>query len=100
MSFDVAAVNYYFDPTAGGYVQGLLGFAALDAVSSDGSSGGNDPTGPVFGIGGGYDFWVADEWGIGPNLRLMYAPTTYSDGGITAKYNVLSIQIGAGATFH
>src|SRR5687768_5211487 len=71
--------NYYFDPKAGLHLQALLGFAALDFVSASGSSGGNDPSGAMLGLGVGYDFFFADEWSIGPFGRFIYAPLS-ADG--------------------
>ncbi len=95
-----AFANYYFDPTQGAYLQGMLGFATVDFVSSGGTSGGNDPSGPMFGFGGGYDFWIGDQWSIGPTARLVYAPLSVEAGGITAKDNTLYLTLGAAFTLH
>ena len=88
--------NYYFDPTQGGHLQAILGFAAVDFVSSSGTSGGNDPTGVMLGFGGGYDFWIGGEWSIGPFARVLYAPTS-ADG---YKFTYLYPSIGVVFTYH
>lgn len=92
--------NYYLNPNEGLHFQGLLGFGTVDLVDSDGNSGGNDPSGPYFGVGVGYDFWVSDEWSIGPFGRVLYAATSYEEGGGKLKVNYLYPSIGAAFTYH
>ena len=92
--------NYYFDPSAGLHLQALLGYAAVDFVDAEGQSGGNDPSGPMLGFGVGYDFWIGDEWSIGPFGRLLYAPTSVEVLGATAKANYVYPSIGAAFTYH
>ncbi len=102
MLFAGAAVfgNYYLDPTKGLHFQGLLGFGALDFVSESGASGGNDPTGPFFGAGVGYDFWIGDEWSIGPFGRVIYGSLSAESGGATLSASYLYPSIGAAFTLH
>lgn len=92
--------SYYFDPTAGGHVQLFLGFAALDYVRADGQSGGNDPTGTVFGVSGGYEFWVSDEWSIGPVVRLTFGSLSSESGGATIDYSYFQPALAAAITYH
>lgn len=93
-------LQYYFNPNDGFHLQGLLGFGALDYVSSSGQSGGNDPTGPFFGLGLGYDFWVADQWSIGPFVRVLMAMTSVEAGSAKAEQSYFSPTIGAAFTLH
>lgn len=93
-------LQYYFNPNDGFHLQGLLGFGALDYVSSSGQSGGNDPTGPFFGLGLGYDFWVADQWSIGPFVRVLMAMTSVEAGSSKAEQSYFSPTIGAAFTLH
>jgi outer membrane autotransporter protein len=88
--------QYYFDPTQGFHAQALLGYAALDFVSPNGASGGNDPSGVMLGIGAGYDFWVADEWSIGPFARLVFSSLSVDQASFTYIYP----NIGAAFTLH
>jgi hypothetical protein len=92
--------DYYFDPHGGGHVMLMLGFAAADFVSSSGSSGGNDPTGPMVAIGGGYDFWIGNEWSVGPVARILYAPLSAEEEPLKVKYSYLYPSIGVAFTLH
>jgi outer membrane autotransporter protein len=67
-----AFVDYYIAADGGFHLTGFLGYAFLDFTRSGGASSGNDPGGPAFGFGAGYDFWVGNEWSIGPYARFMY----------------------------
>ena len=95
-----AFVNWYFDPEAGGHIQFLGGFGALDYVSDAGQSGGNDPTGMFLGFGGGYDFWVSSNWSIGPFGRILYAPLSAESGSITVETSTLFPSIGVSFTYN
>lgn len=92
--------NYYFDPAGGGHVQLVLGLAALDYVDENGSSGGSDPTGTVVGLGGGYEFWVSDEWSIGPFGRIDFGSLSAESGGATIDYSYFQPTLGATFTLH
>jgi len=92
--------QYYFDPNAGGHVQLLLGYGFVDFVDEDGASGGNDPAGPMLGIGGGYDFWIGSEWSIGPFARVLYASTSVEKGNQKVTANYLLPSIGVAFTLH
>ena len=87
--------DFYPDPHGGLHVQPFLGYGALEA-SSNGNSGGSDPTGPVFAIGVGYDFWVADEWSIGVMGRFAYAALSLED----TSYNTIAPAVLATFTYH
>lgn len=95
-----AFADYYFDPHSGGHVQLLLGFAAADFVRASGSSGGSDPTGLMVGLGGGYDFWIGDEWSIGPFARILYSPLSAEENGAKDKVSYLYPSIGVAFTLH
>lgn len=99
LTFSVVGLfgQYYFDAKSGGYLQGLIGFGQLD--DDDDDNGKERPGGAVFGIGGGYDFWIGEQWSLGPELRVMYAPLKYEDsiGSTDVKTNydttVLSLML-------
>lgn len=87
-SLSVAILGPFIDgfPSAnrGWHLGGTLGFARLtvEDTSSDGLSKTN-------GFGGafwvGHDFWVADEWSVGPLLRFSGALTNGSDPDVHAS---------------
>jgi hypothetical protein len=93
-------VNYYFDPSEGLHLQGSIGYGAMDFVSDEGRSGSNDPTGPLFSLGLGYDFWVGDQWSIGPFARVLYANMGVDVGAVSASESYLFPSIGAAFTLH
>lgn len=95
-----AFVSYYLDPQQGFHLQGRFGFAALDFITDDGRSGGNDPTGIMLGLGAGYDFWIGSEWSVGPFARVLYAPLSSESGGVTVDYTYIFPSIGAAFTYH
>ena len=90
-------VQYYIDPHEGFHIQAFAGYGALDFVTDAGQSGGNDPHGPFFGGGLGYDFWVGDQWSIGPFGRVLYG-TMSAEGSDSVSY--LYPSIGAAFTLH
>ena len=71
-------IDFYPDPQGGLHFQGMVGFGGVES-SFEGDVSGNDPTGPMFGIGGGYEWWVGREWSIGAMARVIYAPLSYED---------------------
>jgi len=75
--------QYYIDPKSGFYLQGLIGLGSAQSrydagtltVESEPSSG------VALGIGAGYDFWIGEQWSMGPELRILYANMKYSGDG-------------------
>jgi len=92
--------DYYLNPHEGLHFQGMIGFSAVDFVAESGASGGNDPTGTLFGLGVGYDFWIGDEWSIGPFGRVIYSSLSADAGGASLKYSYLYPSIGLAFTLH
>jgi hypothetical protein len=87
-----AFANYYFDPKGGFHLQALLGLSMVHQPQISNSS----PWGPMIGVGVGFDFFVADEWSVGPFARVLYAPS--SDERDMYDYRFPSI--GAAITLH
>jgi hypothetical protein len=93
-----AFADFYPDPHGGFHVRPFLGYAGMVA-ERNGVTSNNNPGGPIFGAGVGYDFWVADEWSIGVMGRFAYAPLSYSVNGISANYSTIDPAILATFTF-
>lgn len=87
--------DYYVDPHGGLHFQPFVGWGGLN-TSYKGNSGGSDPTGLVLALGGGYDWWVGDEWSIGVMGRLAYAPLSLN----SVSYNTIAPAILATFTYH
>jgi len=62
-------VDVFFGPESGGHIGAVLGAASLGLADE------NDEPSSGYGVGvfGGYDFWIADQWALGINLRYLYA---------------------------
>ncbi|HEU5077177.1 MAG TPA: outer membrane beta-barrel protein [Polyangiaceae bacterium] len=94
-----AFADYYVDPAGGLHFIGFLGWGGLES-SRDGDAGGSDPTGLLVTLGGGYDFWVADEWSIGPLARFTYAPLSFDYGGSSLDVPTWHFSVVAEFVYH
>ena len=87
-SLSVFTIGPFIDgyPSANGgwHFGGLIGLAGVNVEDSS-----NDGVSKTSGFGGaafvGYDFWVADEWSVGPLLRFSGTLTRDSDGNVDAS---------------
>jgi hypothetical protein len=81
----------------GWHVGGLVGLAAVNVEDSSG-----DGVSETVGFGGavflGYDFWVADEWSVGPLVRFAATLTSNQDDDVDAT--TFSTLIGFTALYH
>lgn len=68
------------------------GTAQVPDVKKHGASGGS------FTLGAGYEFWIGDQWSLGPLLRATYASTRTSDD--EWSHRVWAIALLATATYH
>jgi hypothetical protein len=72
--------DYYLDPKKGGvHIQGFLGWGGVETSTEGGGVGGSDPTGLVVYGGGGYEWWISDEWSAGVMGRLTYGNFSIND---------------------
>ncbi|HKO50864.1 MAG TPA: hypothetical protein VJV79_24305 [Polyangiaceae bacterium] len=95
-------IDGFPDVNNGWHLGGLIGLAGQSFQNVNATGGGR--TERALGIGGaawfGYDFWVAGEWAIGPQVRVMGMRTqdTKSDENISAFAS--SIDFGISALFN
>jgi hypothetical protein len=76
-------VDYYVDPKSGLHFQGALGIGSVNVDSFNDSNGRHvvdkkSAGGLGFMFGGGYEWWVADQWSLGGILRMVYVSTETS----------------------
>jgi len=70
-------VDYYFNPNLGFHVQGCVGYGLLSFGEGNQPGGGtlhvNAQTGSGLAavVGGGYEWWVSESWGVGVLGQLM-----------------------------
>jgi hypothetical protein len=94
-------IDGFPDATKGWHLGGMLGLAAQ---SFQNVNDGNGKTATAGGIGGaawfGYDFWVASEWAIGPQLRLMGMRTSDSRDGNDVSAWARSFTLGISGVYN
>ncbi len=90
-------VDYYLDPAGGLHFQAFIGWGGLESkIEGFGAGATNDPTGVVLALGGGYDFFISDEWSFGVMGRLGYA--ALKNGPVKGK--TLTPAVLATLTWH
>jgi hypothetical protein len=94
--------TFYPNPEQGLYFDVLLGYAEGDYELTVGSVTvtSETSTGYALGAGIGYDFWVGDQWSLGPAFRLHYANLKYEDGTDKEDWSVLAPTLSFMVTFH
>lgn len=94
-------VDYYVNPKEGFHVQAalLLSFLVVDEKDDfESESGGG------FGamVGAGYEFWIGDQWSVGPLFRFTYAKVKVEGSDSEAKFDVtlMAPALLASFTYH
>jgi hypothetical protein len=103
LSLDMATVGLftavYPDPTGGLNLHAMLGYTQFSLNMGDTTSTGN-PAGLSFMGGLGYDFWVSDNWSIGPDIRLAYGKGKYTTNGETNEISMFVPTLAFTATYN
>ena len=92
-------IDGFPDVTRGWHLGGMIGFAgqSFQNVNANDSHS-------AAGIGGaawfGYDFWVANEWSIGPQMRVLGMRTSDTKSGEDVSAFARSITFGMSAVFN
>ncbi len=92
-------VVYYPDPRSGFNLHALIGYGAT-SFSNDDNVSELSPEGLAVGGGLGYDFWVGDQWSLGPDFRVSYFNLKDSVNGIDFEQSVLVPTLSFTATLH
>jgi hypothetical protein len=71
-------LDYYPNPAAGWHVTGTLGAGFANVQIRDGE---NTESGFGFGVGGGYDAWIGEQWSLGAGVRVIYVSNAADDFG-------------------
>jgi len=93
-------VAYYPDPRSGFNLHALVGYGSASFSNQDDEVSTFSPEGLVVGGGLGYDFWVGDQWSLGPDFRVSYFDLKDSDDDVEAKQSVLVPTLSFTATLH
>ena len=88
-------ISFYPNPHEGLHFDALVGFGGLQASYQDEVSS-NNPSGLLLSVAAGYEFWVGDEWSIGPEFRFGYGAFSYED----IDYPTIAPALLATFTYH
>ncbi len=89
--------DFYPDPNGGFHFGGMLGFANAIPDTNSGNTASVSGAGAY--LGAGYDFWIADQWSVGPNARFLWSSVKNDDPFVDEKYTVTGFQILASFTY-
>jgi hypothetical protein len=92
-------------PTSGFNLHALVGYSEFSLSIGGSSTSVGNPSGVSFMGGLGYDFWISDNWSIGPDFRIAYckgkADITTIDGvRETDEISMLIPTLSFTATYH
>jgi hypothetical protein len=89
----------YPDPKSGFNLHALVGYSSISSDNSA-SIGVHHPDGPSVMGGVGYDFWVGEQWSLGPDVRLAYAHCRSTDGNEETTVSMFVPTLSFTATYH
>jgi hypothetical protein len=91
--------SVYPDPAAGLNFHALVGLGTLSVKTGDVTVT-PEPAGPSFMGGVGYEFWIADQWSMGPDFRLAYCRGTSKSNVINHEGSLIMPTLSFVATLH
>jgi opacity protein-like surface antigen len=94
-----AFVHYYPSPAQGLYLHGSLGVVGA-SITVDDDTTESDAVGFTLGAGVGYDFWIANEWSLGPQFRFTYAHLSGEEEEVEFTDSFISPTLSLSVTYH
>ena len=88
-------VDFYPDPSAGWHVAWTIGFGAADILIHDEDNAGD--LGLGLALGGGHDFWFAEQWSFGLGARLMFI---HDSSDAYGDHNALVPMLAISLVYH
>lgn len=89
-------VDWFPDPKGGGHVGAMVGIGGIGLSGDDGKSS----SGTGASLWGGYDFWVGEQWSLGPELRVVYVSAHRDVIGSRLNDKATSIEVLFTALYH
>lgn len=90
---------FYPDPHGGFFLQASVGYAQLQA-KIDGVNYDTDISGVALGGGVGYDFWVSEQWSIGPALLITHGILSRSESNVDYSASFTAPTLAFTGTYH
>ncbi len=87
-------------PTRGFNLHALLGYSQVSVSIGGNTIDRGNPSGPSFMGGVGYDFWISDNWSIGPDFRIAYCKAKYDSNGTSDEISMLIPTLSFTATYN
>ncbi len=87
-------------PTSGFNLHALVGYSEFSLNVGGNTTNVGNPSGPSFMGGLGYDFWISDNWSIGPDFRITYCKGKTDVNGVTNDISMLIPTLSFTATYH
>jgi hypothetical protein len=87
--------DIYPDPHGGLHIQPAVGWGGLTA-EAEGQSSSNDPTGLFLSLGVGYEFWMGEQFSLGPMFRFDYGMFAFED----VDYPTIAPSLLCSLTWH
>ena len=91
----------YFDAEGGAYVQALVAAAEETyRYPVAGEERESELSGFGIGLGVGYDFWIGEQWSLGPAARLSWAAVKHEADGVATRHKTTAFSLSLTATLH
>lgn len=90
---------FYPDPHGGLFLQASVGYAQLQA-KIDGVNYDTDISGVALGGGVGYDFWVSEQWSIGPAVLITHGILSRSESNVDYSASFTAPTLAFTGTYH
>jgi len=101
LSFVALFAQLYFDAESGAWVQALVAAAEETyRYQVAGEQRETELSGVGVGVGGGWDFWVGEQWSIGPALRLSWANVKHETSSVVTRHRTTALTLSLTATLH
>lgn len=89
-------VDWYPDDRSGVHLGALAGLGVIGLTNENDESA----TGLGLSLFGGYDFWVGEQWSIGPQARVLWVRASRRISDVTFDDSATSIQLLFSALLH
>jgi hypothetical protein len=90
----------YPDPKSGFNLHALVGYSTVSVSIGGTNYDVGSPSGVSLMGGLGYDFWISDQWSLGPDFRIAYCNAKTTVGTATDEMSMFIPTLSFTATYH